>query len=568
MTERSAFENPTIKNPSLSTADLQKILSLQGDMLRQAVIGNDYGQLLDELCLLAESFTSNAVASVMLYDDSREALFVESGPSLSDEAIVSFNGFRAGDGSCGNAVFHNEAMYVCNTYEDPRWSNIVDIAKQFGICSCFSFPILNSNGVAIGSFAISSFEPRSPDGFNRALLDTCASICGVILERRTNDELRRQILDERIRTERIESLGILAGGIAHDFNNLLTTIMGNVDLTVGSLPDGVAKEGLQVAMKAIESASELTRQLLMIAKGHSPIREPNDICGIIKDSAEFGLHGSNVSLELVGLNSLQRPVMNVDGGQIGQLIQNLVINARQAMPDGGNVRIACDEIDQIGHVGLEDGKYLRIVVLDSGEGISEESLEHLFEPYYTTRDEGSGLGLFLCYSIVKSHGGRLTVDSELGTGTRFTIYLPHDVSVAARDVLSVSDRQTTLSGNILVMDDDDLVRQTMSRILRQLGCQVWEVADGAQAVECYKRRADAGDPIDVAILDLTIPGGMGGIEAKEQLRRFDSSAKIVVSSGYSAGEAHIDHKASGFDAVIPKPYGVADVKHALVGLLR
>ena len=576
MTERTAFENLQSENVPLSASELEKILLLQGKMLRRAVIRNDYDRLLDELCLLAESFTPNAVATIMLYDEGRNALFVENAPSLNSEAIEAFNGIRSGDGSCGNAVYHNEAMYVCDTLTDARWSNVIGLAVRFNICSCFSFPIPNADGKAIGSFAISSFEPRTPDGFHRALLDTCASICGVILQRRADDQLRHQILAEQIRAERVESLGILAGGIAHDFNNLLTTIMGNVDLSASSLPSGPVKDGLDLAKKAIESASALTRQLFSIAKGNSPVLVPNNIVGIITDSVEFALHGSNVSYEVTGLDTLPNPVFNVDGGQIGQLIQNLVINARQAMENGGLVRIACAEIDVREHAILEPGHYLCVTISDSGKGISEDVLEHVFEPYFTTRDTGNGLGLFLCYSIVKSHGGRIVVDSQLDVGTEITIHLPRTESptstvpesttpAAAESPSMKSDSVST--GRILIMDDDRLIRQTLRRILEQLGCEVWEAADGREAIECFSRLRQQNQSIDVCILDLTVPGGMGGLETKETLRKYDPSPKIIVSSGYSVGDACIDYESAGFDAAMMKPYGVAEVKQTLANML-
>lgn len=568
MTERSAFTNPLIDDAPLSASELEEILRLQGKMLRQAVIRSDYKQLLDELCLLVESFTSNAAATIMLYDESGQKLCVENAPSLSADVIEAFNRIRSGDGACGNAIYHNEPMYVCNTLEDNRWSNIIDLVTRFNICSCFSFPIPNAEGKAIGTFAISSFEPRTPDGFHRVLLETCTNICSVILQRRTDDQLRRQILEEQIRTQRVESLGILAGGIAHDFNNLLTAILGNVDLSAASLPSGAAKDGLDLAKKAIESASGLTRQLFSIAKGNSPIRTPSDIGCIIRDSADFALHGSNVKYELTGLNKLQNPFVYVDGGQIGQLIQNLVINARQSMDSGGLVQIDCHEVDQSDHTLLKPGQYLRVTVSDCGKGISEEALEHLFEPYFTTRDTGNGLGLFLCYSIVRNHGGRIGVKSQPGLGTEITIHLPQaEAPSLDADAVSSGASDSIGASRILIMDDDRLIRRTLRRILEQLGCEVWEAADGNEAIVQYSRLRECGQTVDACILDLTIPGGMGGIETKDALRKIDPSTRIIVSSGYSVGDAFVDYKSAGFDAAMVKPYGIETVKQTLAGTL-
>lgn len=295
MTDRNRFENPAVHS-SLSASDLTMILTLQGEMFKRAAVRSDYMGVLDELCELAESFTSNAVAAVMLYSSERDELFVESAPSLSPEAIELVNGIRPGQGSCGNAVFHGEPMYVCNTLSDARWENVRDIATKLNIASCFSFPIHDKSGNTIGSFSISSFEPRTANGFHQTLLDTCASICSVVLQRRFDEELRDKLLEERIQADRVASVANLAGGIAHDFNNLLTTILGSVELTSVSLnDDDQAKDYLDVAMKAARRASKVTSQLRSVANGNSPIRKPSDVGEIIRDSADLALKGSNCS---------------------------------------------------------------------------------------------------------------------------------------------------------------------------------------------------------------------------------------------------------------------------------
>ena len=424
MTNRNDFANPPISNPQLSAEDLQKILSLQSQMLEDAVVSDDHEGLLDKLCLLAESFTPNAVASVMLLDPVTDTLFVENAPSLTDEGIEAFNGLRQGDGSCGNAVYHKEAMYVCNTFEDHRWTNMVDVAQRFNICSCFSFPIFDDENQCVGSFAISSFEHRDPEGFHRALLETCTSICGVILQRRRDRDNQRRALNGRITAKKLSTLGVLAGGIAHDFNNLLGSILGSVDMAATLARDGECKEHLEWAIKAIDRASQLTQQLLTFSRGGAPIRHHNDICSIVHDSAQFALRGSNVALEISPPPPEVGRVQNVDGGQISQLIQNFVINSRQAMPDGGNVAIRYDVVDGAdGATG--DGRFLMIDVVDDGPGMEQSVMENIFDPYFTTSRSGTGLGLTLCYAIAKSHGGRIEVESEPGKGSRFSIFLPH-----------------------------------------------------------------------------------------------------------------------------------------------
>lgn len=222
-----SFENPPIVDPCLSASDLQRILSLQGEILRQAVVRTDYTELMNELCLLAESFTPNAAAAIILYDKDRDAIFVEAGPSLSADARLVFNGLRSGIGSCGNTVYHKEPMYVCNTLEDVRWKGHADVAMRLNICSCFSFPILDGDGNAIGSFSISSFEPRTPDGFHRALLETCTSICGgnaeaVSAGRYKENSLRTVSLTRRRLRENV--LDHIAGNISQSSLNTIVIV--------------------------------------------------------------------------------------------------------------------------------------------------------------------------------------------------------------------------------------------------------------------------------------------------------------------------------------------------------
>lgn len=554
MTDRREFENPKITNPALSARQLQKILNIQRQVLEQAVIAKDHDGLLNELCLLAESYTPNSVASIMLYDEQREQLFVEHGPSLSPEAVDAFNGLRSGDGSCGNAVYHSEAMYVCNTFEDPRWSRIVDVARCFGICSCFSFPIFDKNQEAIGSFAISSFEHRTPEGFHRALLETCTSIAGVLLQRREDVKLQRKIFEEQVKREKLESLAVLAGGVAHDFNNLLAATMANVDFVAQQTTEAYAKESLELALDAMETAGELTRQLQTYSSGGGLETKPTDLRKIIEESSEFVLHGSPVRLRRTGLGADEFPILNLDSVQIGQLIQNLVINARQAMPEGGTIEIHCSTVQMVGRANLRDGKYLLILVSDEGPGIPQGTQGRIFDPYFTTRAEGTGLGLFLCYSIAENHGGTIELEESDENGSRFAIYLPID----AADSVETDEIENAFSaargGSVLVMDDEEMMRRTLERVLPPMGFSVTAVSDGEEALTHTKEMLASGDQLDLAILDLTIPGGMGGIETRKELAKLSPQTKVILTTGYSTGKTIESFRECGFDGVIAKPF--------------
>ena len=524
-------------------------------------MSEDFGRLLDDLCLLAESFTTNAVATIMLTDHTSGLLNVGNAPSLSKDALEAFNGLRPGSGSCGNAVFHNEPMYVCNTLQDARWETLTDVAQRFNIRSCFSFPIRDREGRSIGSFAISSFDYREPEGFHRALLEACTAVCSVILQRQADAEMRRQMLDEQIRSEKLESLGVLAGGIAHDFNNLLASILGNVEIASTLVGPGTAKTNLEWAMRATERASELTQQLLTFSRGGTPIRKVDEIESIVRESVEFALRGSNVDARIHGLGPTRRFVLNMDGSQIGQLIQNLVMNARQAMPDGGTVVIRCEEAEpnEYEHRTLH-GNWMRIDVIDSGGGIDHDLLDRIFDPYFTTRSEGTGLGLALCYSIAKNHDGYITVSTS-PEGSCFSVFLPLVEGAIAH---SGDSRFDTVEGDgrrILVMDDDPDVLRVMTQVLGGIGYDVLPATDGAEALSLFDN--NRGGKIGLAILDLTVPGGLGGIETKDALRKRDPEIKICVASGYSADQVIAEHQKHGFDGALAKPFLIADLRKLL-----
>ncbi|MDD4152400.1 MAG: ATP-binding protein [bacterium] len=366
--------------------------------------------------------------------------------------------------------------------------------------------------------------------------------------------------DELIKARKLESLGILAGGIAHDFNNILMAVLGNISLTRREV---TADTGLYAklfeAEKAVIRAKELTQQLLTFAKGGTPIKSMASIKELITDSADFALRGSNVSCNYDVAEDLW-PI-EADEGQISQVISNLVINADQAMPEGGVIRITATNISidpsRIDGVVVE-GKYIKISISDSGVGMPREHLQRIFDPYFTTRKSGSGLGLAIVYSIVKKHGGLITVESEHGKGTAFHIYLP-----ASQKEIKTVDKPAKImaldTGKVLVMDDEEAVRSVVGRILEHLGWEVECAEEGSQAIEAYKAALNSGYPFDVVIMDLTIPGGMGGKDAAEQLRALDAKAKVIVSSGYSNDPVLAEYRQYGFSGVINKPYRIEEM---------
>ncbi len=373
---------------------------------------------------------------------------------------------------------------------------------------------------------------------------------------------------EMQKMEKLESLGVLAGGLAHDFNNLLTSIIGNVSLAKMEIgADNKAFQLLTEAEKAGRRAADLTHQLLTFSKGGAPIKKIVSITDIAREAVNFSLSGSNVKC----VYSIPTHLWSaeVDKGQMNQVFNNLIINAIQAMPNGGtvsihfqNVTIAEEEI-----ADLRAGHYVKITFSDEGVGIAEEHLGKIFDPYYTTKRTGSGLGLATVFSILKRHEGGISVKSIAGAGTTVTIYIP-----ALKDIVNPEHEETggirKGKGRILVMDDEELVRNICGYILTRLGYEVDFASDGKEAIDIYRREAEEGKPFNLVIMDLTIPGGLGGKEAVVKLHQIDPNAKVVVSSGYSIDPIMSDYKKYGFCGVINKPYNAKQVSEVVSNILK
>jgi PAS domain S-box-containing protein len=411
------------------------------------------------------------------------------------------------------------------------------------------------------------------DGREFCIADSCApirdresKIIGVVLVFRDITE-KRYMEIELEKHERLESIGILAGGIAHDFNNILTAIVGNISLAKLYSPRGqeiysVLEEAENAAMRA----KDLTNQLLTFSRGGMPVKKLATLGGIIKEAAGFVLRGSRVRCIYEIDDDLW--AAEVDTGQIGQVVQNLVINAEQAMPGGGFMRISAKNFENLdGSMGILPGRYIKIIVSDQGCGIPPEQQTKIFDPYYTTKEHGSGLGLSVAYSIVIKHGGYMSVDSTVGLGSVFTLMLP-----ASSEFLEYggSDEavQPMASGRVLIMDDDEHIRNVSKRMLVAMGFEPVTSRDGLEAIAHFREASDNGRPFDAVILDLTIPGGMGGLECLKALMIIDPCVRAIVSSGYSNDPIISEYKNYGFKGFIAKPYRADDIRLMIEKVLK
>jgi PAS domain S-box-containing protein len=397
------------------------------------------------------------------------------------------------------------------------------------------------------------------------IFDKQGEIIGVVLVFRDMTEKQR-LIEAAQRTQKLESLSVLAGGIAHDFNNLLGGIFGCLDLAKTSSRDSKVSEYLDSALGAMDRARALTHQLLTFAKGGAPVRKVLPLAPFLKETANFALSGSNVTYNLEIAPELW--AVEFDKNQLGQVVDNLLINAQQAMPSGGRVHITAENVQlhKREHAALPPGDYVRITFADRGAGIPREILPRIFDPFFTTKQKGSGLGLATCYSIMSQHHGSIDVKSEPGEGSAFYLYLPARqgaVLVSAETAPKTKKR----TGRILFMDDEEVIRNIVCEMLGRLGYTCVGTANGVEAVQRFQQAQQEGQPFSAAILDLTVPGGMGGKEAASLIRGWQPSLPLIVSSGYAEDPVVASPREYGFSASLRKPFVMSELAKILDELL-
>ncbi len=393
---------------------------------------------------------------------------------------------------------------------------------------------------------------------------------------RSNEQLKEEMEKRKkaeleiVKVSKMESLGVLAGGIAHDFNNLLAGISNNISLAkMHSKGNDKVIEKLSGAEEVALRAKNLTAQFLAFSKGSVLRRKITDISVLLKNCAEFTVSGSIVKCEFDIASELLRA--DIDGDQMNQVFTNLIINSIQAMPDGGKIMIRAENAnsEDTGIYDIAAGKYVKISFIDNGPGISPENISKIFDPYFTTKSAGSGLGLTSVFLIIRNHAGHISVESRPGSGTAFHIYLPAVPEKAETgDAAAAGKGVSMIACKVLVMDDEPSIRNSVKEILELWGCGVFTARDGCEAVDLFLNAKNRGEPFEILIFDLSVPGGMGGNQALAEIMKITPAVRAIASSGYVSDGSSTDYRKNGFRYFLQKPYRIIELNNAIQKLLN
>ena len=515
--------------------------------------------------------------SILLVEDGR---FVRgAGPSLPEEYNAAIDGFAVGPtvGSCGTAIFWNVRVVVEDIQADPLWSPFAELAKKAGVAACWSHPFTSKSGAVLGALALYAPEPRAPTPEQLSRLRAAARMTGLAVERgRAEEALRKQRLREleleaQLRqAAKMEALGVLAGGVAHDFNNVLGTILANAEFALELLsPEEPAREMLREIAAASKRAGGFCEQMLAYAGRGAIASSRFELAALVRELS--GLVQAAVPKKATLEYSLaEEPIfVHGDPNQLLQVIMNLVANAADALGDDGGRIVVGSSVEHYDAAALSDlapkaelseGQYVRLTVSDDGCGMDEETVARIFDPFFTTKATGHGLGLAAAQGIVLNHGGVILLESELEKGTTFTILLP--TAAAAERVESAPTTppsSTDPRQHILVVDDEDGLRDILAKRLRHSGYKVSEAADGEQAVQMF---LEAPESIDCVLLDLSMPK-LGGEEVYQEVRAVRASLPIVLMSGYAEQELIAKFPSDGLAAALQKPIQAADLMGAI-----
>ncbi len=543
---------------------INDLLVTQNKILQMIASGKNLKTIFENLCILIERQSTGASCSLLLLNKNGTNLRAGAGgENVSQEYLELIDGLTIGKcaGSCGTAAFTGKPVYVNDVCSDHRWSNFLEVADRFNIKACWSTPFYSKNGKVLGTFAISHGHPCTPSAFDEKLLQTARNLAAIAFEHDV-------IGNESAKTQTLESIGNLAAGLAHDFNNLLTCIMGNISLAKLDIDanDDIYKI-LSSAEKASLKAKDITQQLLTFSQGGAPLALAESISDLVKETTEFMLSGSSVKCVFDIPDDI--PNVFIDRTQISQVIQNILNNSIQSMAGGGTIKLSLKTISHIKDLRspLADGDYVKIIIADEGIGIPDKHLMNIFDPFFSTKDFGRGLGLSICHSIMKQHSGYIDVESTLGSGTQFYLYLPvsHLASGIDKKIDVIAKGNNSI---VLVMDDESYIHELVSQMLKKLGYETVHAEHGEEAIKIIEKAYKGKNQINICILDLTVPGAMGGEQALKHIRKINPNITALASSGYANNPVLSNYRNHGFDGILTKPYSIQGLSDTFEAVLH
>jgi len=515
---------------------------------------SDIKPTLEAMARIVESKNPGKKCSILLTDDKREYIVGGAGPSFPDAYNKAVEGLRIGPfvGSCGTASFWNVPVVVEDIYSDLLWQDLREAATIAGVSACWSHPISASDGPVLGAVALYSVEPAAPEQHHMDYLELAAKMVALAVER---DQLEEQLRQ----TVKMEAIGVLAGGVAHDFNNMLATIMGNAEIAISILPEnGKATSMLQEIVTASVGASELCNQMLNYAGRGARATELVECNALVREIG--GLLQVTLSKKASLEFDLQDGPLGVlaDRSQLSRVMMNLITNASDAIGENeGHIVVGTrsetctsEQLDAIHpDFQLTAGEYVRVWVSDSGAGMDGQTVASIFDPFFSTKSTGRGLGLAAVHGIMRSHKGAIKLDSAIGEGTTFSLFLPRAEILHGEKGATSSVSTAASSARILVVDDEPQVRKVLSLILTRAGYEVLQARDGVDALDVFRQE---GDSIDCVLLDLNMPR-LGGEEVFSQMRELRSDVCVILSSGFTEQEIMDRFHGAGLAGAVQKP---------------
>ncbi len=547
-----------------------KIAELARDALALVASDLPLDRTLDQLVVRIETDVPEGLCSILLLNREEGTLHHASAPSLPDAYCQAIDGVAIGPavGSCGTAAFRNELVIVENIQRDPLWADFSELAAEHGLQACWSMPIRTANGDVEGTFAVYYEHPRTPHVWELELVRAAVADIQIVLARHRDRERQKQF-EERVQAaEKLEGLGLLAGGIAHDLNNLLMSVLGNAELLEPRLTDEVQRNAAGDIIRAASTAAGLAGQVLMYAGEGTRQLVEVELSRMVSELLPLATAGmpKTVRIELDLADNL--PPLSADVTQLRQVLMNLLVNAADAIGDRVgtvHVRTCCKEttredLDQalLGN-DLRPGLHLCLSVEDDGDGMSEDLKKHIFDPFFSTKSSGRGLGLAVTFGVVRRHNGAILLDSQPGQGTRFTILLPvqgpgPDPTTAAETSLC---HESVVSGVALVIDDEPAVRSVLKRYLKVLGFgEVHEASGGLAGVQAFRSRSQE---ISLVMIDLTMPD-INGRQVLREISSLPSAARFVLMTGYDASGDDSDEISV---PILQKPFDLKTLSRVL-----